>query len=121
MLNTLLEWDPDADPNDKGTEFDWSDIDGLLGMAHNAGVSWAQPLAIWPLNAHEALITLDLPDAGPRLCSLVEEVAFYRPPLPEPTVADAVWHALTAVRDTGAGLVAELERAYSSSQGLSSP
>ncbi|MFE2640841.1 hypothetical protein ACFXKF_40040 [Streptomyces scopuliridis] len=120
LLDTLAEWDPDADPHDEGPEFDWHDIDGVLGMAHNAGVVWAQPLAIWPLNAHEALITLDLPDGGPRLCSLVEEVSFYLPSLPKPTVADSVWHALTAVRDTGASLVAELERACSSSQAPSS-
>lgn len=115
LLNTLAEWDPDADPHDEGPEFDWHDIDGLLGMAHNAGVVWAQPLAIWPLNAHEALITLDLPDSGPRLCSLVEEVALYVPSPTKFTVADAVWCALTAVRDTGASLVAELECAYSMS------
>ncbi|MFI1189670.1 hypothetical protein [Streptomyces californicus] len=120
LLNTLAEWDPAADPHDVGPEFDWNDIDGLLGMAHNAGVAWAQPLAIWPLNAHEALITLDMPDGGPRLCSLVEEVAFCTSPLPEPTLADAAWHALTSVRDTGASLVAELEHVCSSPKALSS-
>ncbi|WP_070015254.1 hypothetical protein [Streptomyces nanshensis] len=107
LLDVLEAWG-EADPMEDAWEFDWRDVDGLLGAAAEV-VSWAEPLGIVPLNAHEALIVLDLPDGGPRLCSLTEEIDFYGPPTAGGTVADAVWHALTSVRATGAALVAQLD------------